>query len=126
VDRRHEIIVARGHEMAGRLGRLGLGFAAARDCRERGPDVRHLLHPLADTGKIRVGLDAARCIQIKRARLIPVDAIGADDIVEQPTLRVEAAHLRLAALIEDGLGRAIHGRLLACYGGRGKILWRGE
>ena len=36
----------------------------------------NLLHPLADAGD-----------EIEQTRLVPVDAVGADDIVEEPTLR---------------------------------------
>src|SRR5262245_44535562 len=103
VHRRHEVVVARGHLVIGLLGRLRLGLAPARDRLEGGPDVRHLLHPLADTRKIGVRLVAARAAEIERARLVPVDAVGADDVVEEPALLLEAAHVRLAARVENRL-----------------------
>ena len=48
---------------------------------------------------------------IERARLVPIDAVGADDVVDEPALLVEAAHMRLAALIENG-GNACCGRFM--------------
>src|SRR5262245_2458036 len=103
MDRGHEVIVARGHFAIGLLGRFRLGLAPARHRLERWADVRHLLHALADAGEIGVSLVAARTAEIERARLVPVDAVGADDVVEEPTLRLEAAHMRLAALVENRL-----------------------
>src|SRR5215831_9698067 len=103
MHRGHEVIVARGHPAIGLLGRFCLGLAPARDRLEGRADVRHLLHPLADAGEIGVGLVAAGTAEIERARLVPVDAVGADDVVEEPTLRLEAAHVRLAALVQNRL-----------------------
>ena len=108
VHRRHEVVVARGDLVIGLFGGFRLGLAPAGDRLEGRPDVGHLLHPLADAGEIGVGLVAARSAQIERARLVPVDAVGADDVVEQPALLLEAAHVRLAALVEHGLHRTIH------------------
>src|SRR5262249_1622380 len=68
----------------------------------------HFLHALADAGEIGVGLVAAGTAEIERARLVPVDAVGADDVVEEPTLRLEAAHVRLAALVQNRLRWADH------------------
>ena len=115
LDRRHEIIVARRHLAVGLLGGLGLGFAPARHRLECRADVGHLLHALADHREIGIGLVAARAAEIERARLIPVDAVGADDVVDQPALLDKALHVRLAALVQNGLRGAIHGRLLFCY-----------
>jgi hypothetical protein len=109
VHRRHEIVVARGDLAIGLLGGLGLGLAAAGDRLERRADVGHLLHPLADAGEVGIGLVAARTAEIERARLVPVDTVGADDVVEEPALLLEAPHMRLAALVESGLHGAIHG-----------------
>ena len=103
VHRRHEVVVARGHLVAGLLGGLRLGLAPARHRLEGRADVGHLLHPLADAGEVGVGLVAAGAVEIERARLVPVDAVGADDVVEEPALLLEAAHMRLAALVEDGM-----------------------
>src|SRR6185436_18526971 len=75
VHRRHEIVVARGDLVADLLGRLGLGLAPARDRLESRADIRHLLHALADAGEVGVGLVAAGAVEIKRARLVPVDAV---------------------------------------------------
>src|SRR5262244_2249440 len=108
MDRGHEVIVARGHPAIGFLGRFRLGLAPSRHRLEGRADVRHLLHPLADAGEIGVGLVAAGTAEIERARLVPVDAVGADDVVEEPTLRLEAAHMRLAALVQNRLRWADH------------------
>src|SRR6202042_2242612 len=91
---------------------IRLGFAAAGDGGEGRADIGHLLHPLADAGEIGIGLDPAGGVDIERPRLVPIDAVGADDIVDEPALLVEASHMRLAALIADrrkGLLRAAHG-----------------
>ena len=45
---------------------------------------------------------------VDRARLVPVDAVGADDVVEQPALLLEPLHMRLAALVHDRLRDALH------------------
>ena len=111
MHRGHEEIVARGDLAVGGCRGIGLGFAAARHGGESRADIGHLLHPLADAGEIGIGLDAARRMDIERARLIPVDAVGADDVVDEPALRVEAGHGRRAAMIENGrksLLRAVH------------------
>src|SRR5262249_59799067 len=82
--------------------------APARDRFESGTDVRHFLHPLADAGEIGVGLVAAWTAQIERGRWVRVDAVGADDVVDEPALLLEAAHMRLAALVQNRLRRADH------------------
>src|SRR5262249_38580513 len=68
----------------------------------------HLLDALWDARESGVGLVAAGTAEIERARLVPVDAVGADDVVEEPTLRFEAAHMRLAALVQNRLRWADH------------------
>ena len=108
IDRRHEIIVARGDLAAGLLGGLGLGLAPARHRLERRRDVGHLLDALADAGDVGAALRSARARDVNRARLVPVDAVGADDVVEQPALLLEALHMRLAALVHDRLRDALH------------------
>src|SRR6202008_2804525 len=92
----------------GSHGRFYLSIVPARDRLEGGADVRHLLDPLADAGEIGVGLVAAGTAEIERARLVPVDAVGADDVVEEPSLRLEAAHVWLAALVQNRLRWADH------------------
>ncbi len=119
MHRRHEEIVARGDLAVGLRRGIGLGLAAARDGGKGRADIGHLLHPLANAGEIGIGLDAARQMDVERARLVPIDAVGADDVVDQPALLVEAAHARRAALIENGrkaLLRAVHA--LPPIGGR--------
>src|SRR5262249_60676078 len=88
--------------------RFGFGLAPARHRLEGGTDVGHLLPPLADAGEIGVGFDAARSVEVERAWLVPVDAVGADDVVDQPALLLEPAHMRLAALVQNRLGLADH------------------
>src|SRR6202011_5361173 len=45
-------------------------------------------------------------VQIERPWLVPLDAVGANDIVNEPALLLEAAHARLAARIRHRLWRA--------------------
>jgi len=104
----HEIIVARGDVAAGLLGGLGLGLSPPRHRLERRRNVGHLLDALADTRDVGAALRAAGARDVHRARLVPVDAVGADDVVEQPALLLEALHMRLAALVHDRLRNALH------------------
>src|SRR5262249_2935886 len=53
-------------------------------------DVGHLLYPGADRREVGIGLDPARGGEIDRTRLVPIDAVGANDVVERPALRGEA------------------------------------
>ena len=110
LDRCHEIVVARSHLVVSLLRGPSLGFAAAGDGFEGRSDVGHLLHALADDREIRIGLVAAGRVQIERARLVPVDAVSADDVVDEPALLDKALHVRLAALVQNGLRGAIHRR----------------
>ena len=96
VDRRHEIIVARGDRRAVRLGGPRLGFAAARGVGEGQLDVGVFLDALADRGEVRAALDAAGGVEIERARLVPVDADRTEHVVERPALRGPAPHLGFA------------------------------
>src|SRR5262249_61819470 len=104
----------------GLLGGFRLGLAPACHRLEGRTDVGHLLHALADASKIGVGLVAAGTAEIERARLVPVDAVGADDVVEEPTLRLEAAHMRLAALVQNRLRWADHVHHISPVAGCGR------
>ncbi len=108
IHRRHEIVVARRDHAAGLFGALGLRFAAHRDRLERRRDVGHLLDPLAHDMDVGLAFHAAWAGDVDRSRLIPVDTVGADDIVEQPALVLEPLHMRLAALVHDRLRNALH------------------
>lgn len=108
VHRRHEIVVARSDLAARVLGGLRLGLTAARHRFERRRDVGHLLDALAHAGDVGCALHAARPADVDRARLIPVDAVGTDDVVECPALLAEAAHMRLATLVHDRLRWVFH------------------
>ena len=101
MDRRHVPVVARGDEAALGLGVARLGLAPLGGALERRADIGHLLHAGADRGEIRVGFDAARRGQIDRARLVPVDAVGADDVVERPALLGEALRGRGAVRLGE-------------------------
>ena len=101
MHRGHEEVVARRDLVIGKCRCIGLGLATPRYRGKGRTDIGHLLHPLADAGKIRVGFNAARRVDIERPRLIPVDAVGANDIVDQPALFIETAYLRRAAMIEN-------------------------
>jgi len=82
--------VTRGDRVAGGLGGAGLGLAPFRHAFEGRADVGHFLHARANSGEIGIGFDAAGRRQIDRSRLIPVDAIGPNDVVERPALLREA------------------------------------
>ena len=86
----HVPIVARGDRIAVGLGGAGLGLAPFRRAFEGRADVGHFLHARANGREIRIGFHAAGRRQIDRSRLIPVDAIGPNDVVERPALLREA------------------------------------
>ena len=104
MHRRHEIIVARADQLVGLLGETRALLAAPRGRFEGRADIGHLLDALADGGEVGEGFDAARRLQIKRARLVPIDAVRLDDVVDRPALLAEAAAMRLADMLDDGLG----------------------
>ena len=83
---RHEPVVTRGDEIAIGLGGARLGLAALGGALEGRADIGHLLHPSADGREIGTRLDAARRRKIERTGLVPIDAVGTNDIVERPTL----------------------------------------
>ena len=115
MDGRHEVVVARRHLAIGLLGRFRLRLAPARNCLEGGSDVGHLLDALTDAGEIGGSFDAARSVEIERAWLVPVDAVGADDVVDEPALLLEPAHMRLPALVQNRLGLADHVHHISPY-----------
>ena len=108
IHRRHEIVIARGDLVARLLRSLRLGLAAARHRLEGRRDVAHLLDALANADDVRGALRPARRADIDRARLVPVDAVGANGVVEQPALLLKPLHVRLAALVHDRLRYAFH------------------
>src|SRR5207247_1043994 len=59
---------------------------------ERGRDVGELLHALPDGGDVGGRFRAERGRKSGQARLVPVDAVGADDVVENPALLGPAPH----------------------------------
>ena len=96
MDRRHEIIVARGDRRAIVLRSPRLGFAATRGVGEGRLDIGVFLDALADRGEVGAALDAAGGVEIERARLVPVDADRTEHVVERPALRGPAPHLGFA------------------------------
>lgn len=90
VDGGHVPVVARGDGIAFGFRCARLGLAAPRCTFEGGADIRHLLHPGADRGEIGIRLHPARRGKIDRARLVPVDSVCANDIVDGPALLREA------------------------------------
>jgi hypothetical protein len=86
VDRRHVPVVARRHEIALGFPLARLGLSSFRGALEGRADVGHFLHAGADGREIGIGLDPARGGEIDRSRLVLVDPIGANDIVESPPL----------------------------------------
>ncbi len=57
-------------------------------------DIGEFLHARADRRDVGRGLRAQRRRQSRKARLIPIDAIRTNDVVEYPSLFVEALHGR--------------------------------
>ena len=74
-----------------------LGFAPPRGGFESRANIGHLLDALADGGEVGVRFGAAGRVVIDAARLIPVDADRADDVVDQPALFDPAARLYVHA-----------------------------
>ena len=68
----------------GRRGGARLGLAPLSRALERRTDVRHLLHAAADRGEVGVGFNTAGRGKIDRARLVPIDAVRPNDVVEGP------------------------------------------
>jgi hypothetical protein len=90
------------YRIAAGFGVAGLGLAPFRRAFEGRADVGHFLHARANGREIRIGFHATGRRQIDRSRLIPVDAIGPNDVVERP------------ALLREALGRGRHLCLGAC------------
>ena len=86
VDRRHEVVVACVDVLARGFMRLRARLAAPRRGLERRGDIVEFPHPLADGGEIGVGLRPAGGVIGDGARLVPIHADGADDVVHQPAL----------------------------------------
>src|SRR5437764_2590488 len=86
MDGGHVPIVPRGNEIALGFGGTGLGLAPFGGAFESGADIGHLLHAGADRGEIGIGFDAAWRGKIDRARLIPVNSVGANDVINGPAL----------------------------------------
>jgi hypothetical protein len=103
MHRRHEIIVARADHLIGFLGKPRALLAPPGGRFESRADIRHLLDALADRREIGERFDAARRLQIERARLVPIDAVRLDDVVDRPALLAEAAATRLADMFHDRL-----------------------
>ena len=93
---RHEIIVA-GHDLvAGLLGRLGHRFALVGERFECRADIDQPLHALAQFVHVRRGARSEAAERGGGAALVPIDAVGLDDVVEHPALLVETLDRRLA------------------------------
>ena len=92
----HEIVVAGQNLVAGLLGCLGRRFAFAGKQFECRTNIDQPFHALAQFVHVGRGARSETAERGAGAALIPVDAIGLDDIVEHPALLVEALHHRLA------------------------------
>jgi hypothetical protein len=102
MHRRHEPIVPRRDQRTLGLGRARLGLSPLRGAFERRPDIGHLLHPRADRREIRIRFRPAWRRQIHRSRLVPVNAVGADHIVQRPPLLEIPLRIGLAWLPSQG------------------------
>jgi hypothetical protein len=98
VARGDEVVLARGHELAGLLRRRRPCLAPACRRLEGRRDVGVLLHPLADRRHVGKDLGSDRAHQAGQAPLIPFDAVRANDIIEDPALLGPAPHARLATI----------------------------
>ena len=101
VDSSHVPVVARRHRIAVGLGVACLGFSPLGGAFEGRTDIGHFLHTGTDGSEVGIGFDAARGGKIDRSRLVPVDAVGTDDIVERPTLLGEAPGRRCAVCLRQ-------------------------
>ena len=105
----------RGHEKV--VARADLVLLLRRFDRPRFPPSRHrfecrrdigeFLHARADRRDVGGGLRTQRRRQSGQARLIPVDAVRTDDVVEDPALLVEAPHGRCRHAIGSGGRRCL-------------------
>ena len=102
MQRGDEIILARGDHVAGLLRRLGGGLATAGLLLEGGRGVGVFLDARANGDEIGVGQRAARRGQIDRARLVPIHAVGLNDVVELPALLGPASRHWAAMGGDDG------------------------
>ena len=122
----HEIVVARRSLVAGLLGRLGRPFAFAGQRFESRADIDQPLHAFAQFVHVRRRARSEAAQGGGGAALIPVDAVRLDDVIEHPTLLVEALDHRLAfrpavrpvARVRGGAGAGA--RRLGC-GGRDDV-----
>ena len=104
---RHEEVLAGCHPLARRLRGARLGLPTLRGRLESGRGIREFLDALSDRREVCIRLHATGRAQIGRARLVPIDAIGTDDVVDEPALLDPAARARGSLRI--GI-RAAHGR----------------
>src|ERR1019366_8337773 len=95
VLRSNEIMVARGTLLARVVGLFCQRLASARDRLEGGPDVGIFLHALTQPVHVVEDIEPAGAQQSAGTPLIPIDAIGLNDIVERPSLLVETKHHRI-------------------------------
>src|SRR5262249_46904657 len=90
VDRRHEVALARGRQVAILLRRLRLGLAPPRHGLEGRRGVRQPRDASANGREVRVRLPPHARREVDRARLVPVHPYRANGVVEEPPLLGEA------------------------------------
>jgi hypothetical protein len=74
-----------------------LTIAAAKDrSLERQGDVGIFLHSLTNDGEVPIGVETARTVETDAPRLVPIDAVGLDDVIDHPPLLTLAPRHRLA------------------------------
>jgi len=107
IVRGHEIVVAGADEVARVLCLDGACFTAASDRFECRCDVGKFLNARADGSNVVRGFGAQRRRKPRQARLVPINAIRAYDIVEHPALFLKALHRRRRYPVRLGRRRCL-------------------
>src|SRR5262249_10114062 len=114
---RNKIIVARLEGLAVLLSFPRLRFPDSRQRLESWCNIGVLLDPLPEHGHIADHRGAAVADHHGRPPLVPVDAVGLNDVIKCPALLVEAAHYRRADRLSLRRGQSAGGKRCGCTRG---------